>query len=78
VRPEYVTLATADAPGALPMEVRQVQDVGTHVILSAVRDGVLVKARLAPDSTQLQVGDTVWLQVMGSHTCFYKNEEIVA
>jgi glycerol transport system ATP-binding protein len=78
IRPEYVTLATADAPGALPMEVRQVQDVGTHVILSAVREGALVKARLAPDSTQLQVGDTVWLQVMGSHTCFYKNEEIVA
>ena len=72
------TLANANAPGALPMEVRQVQDVGTHVILSAVREGALVKARLAPDSTQLQVGDTVWLQVMGSHTCFYKNEEIVA
>jgi glycerol transport system ATP-binding protein len=78
IRPEYVTLATANAPGALPMEVRQVQDVGTHVILSAVREGALVKARLAPDSTQLQVGDTAWLQVMGSHTCFYKNEEIVA
>ena len=78
IRPEYVTLANANAPGALPMEVRQVQDVGTHVILSAVREGALVKARLAPDSTQLQVGDTVWLQVMGSHTCFYKNEEIVA
>ena len=78
VRPEYVTLANANAPGALPMEVRQVQDVGTHVILSAAREGALVKARLAADSTQLQVGDTVWLQVMGSHTCFYKNEEIVA
>lgn len=78
IRPEYVTLANANAPGALPMEVRQVQDVGTHVILSAVREGALVKARLAPDSTQLQVGDTAWLQLMGSHTCFYKNEEIVA
>ena len=22
-------------------------------------------------------GDAVWLQVMGEHTCFYKNEEIV-
>ena len=78
VRPEYVTLAEADAPGALPMTVSQVQDVGTHVILSAARDGALVKARLAPDSTQLQEGDTAWLQVMGSHTCFYKNDEIVA
>jgi glycerol transport system ATP-binding protein len=78
IRPEYVSLANADAPGALPMEVRQVQDVGTHVILSATREGALVKARLAPDSMQPQMGDTAWLQVMGAHTCFYKNEEIVA
>lgn len=60
------------------MEVRQVQDVGTHVILSAVRDGALLKARLAPGSTQLKTGDTAWLQVMGAHTCFYKDDEIVA
>jgi len=78
IRPEYVTLADAHAPGALPMEVRQVQDVGTHVILSAAREGALVKARLAPDSAQPQMGDTAWLQVMGAHTCFYQNEEIVA
>jgi glycerol transport system ATP-binding protein len=78
IRPEYVTLADAQAPGAMPMEVRQVQDVGTHVILSAMREGALVKARLAPDSMQPQSGDMAWLQVMGAHTCFYKNEEIVA
>ncbi len=77
VRPEYVTLTEANAPGALAMAVSQVQDVGTHVILSATRGGALVKARLAPDSTQLIVGDTVWLQVMGEHTCFYKDETIV-
>jgi glycerol transport system ATP-binding protein len=78
VRPEYLTLAVPNTPGALAMEVRQVQDVGTHVILSAVREGALLKARLAPDSTQLKVGDTAWLQVMGAHTCFYKDDEIVA
>lgn len=78
IRPEYVTLADTHAPGALSMEVRQVQDVGTHVILSAARDGALVKARLAPDSTPPRLGDVAWLQVMGAHTCFYKNEEIVA
>ncbi len=78
VRPEYLTLAVPNTPGTLAMEVRQVQDVGTHVILSAVREGALLKARLAPDSTQLKVGDTAWLQVMGAHTCFYKDDEIVA
>ena len=78
VRPEYVTLADAHAAGALPMTVSQVQDVGTHVILSATRDGAMLKARLGADATQLKVGDTAWLQVMGVHTCFYKDEEIVA
>ena len=78
VRPEYVSLAAANAEGALPMTVTQVQDVGTHVIVSAAREGHTVKARLATNNTHLAVGDSVWLQVMGEHTCFYQNEEIVA
>ena len=60
------------------MTVTQVQDVGTHVMLSAACDGHTIKARLSADAEQLTVGDTVWLKVMGEHTCFYKNEEIVA
>ncbi len=78
VRPEYVALAQADAPGALPMVVSQVQDVGTHLMLSAVLDGQTVKARLSTAQGQPSLGSVVWLTVMGEHTCFYKNEEIVA
>ena len=78
VRPEYVTLVKADAPGALQMLVSKVQDVGTHVMLSADLAGHTVKARLPADAALLSPGDSVWLQVMGEHTCFYKNEEIVA
>ena len=78
VRPEYVSVAAANAQGALAMTVTQVQDVGTHVIVSARREGHTVKARLAVNSTHLASGDSVWLQVMGEHTCFYQNEEIVA
>ena len=48
------------------------------VIVSAKREGHTVKARLANNTTQLAVGDNVWLQVVGDHTCFYQNEEIVA
>jgi len=55
-----------------------VQDVGTHVMLTAGCAGQTVKARLSSDAAQLRLGDTVWLQVLGGHTCFYKNEEIVA
>jgi glycerol transport system ATP-binding protein len=78
VRPEYVRLAEASAEGALAMIVTQVQDVGTHVIVSAKRESCTVKARLPVNNTHLTVGDNVWLQVVGAHTCFYKNEEIVA
>jgi hypothetical protein len=24
------------------------------------------------------VGDVVWLNVIGTHTCFYRNEELIA
>jgi glycerol transport system ATP-binding protein len=78
IRPEYVALADAQTPGALPMLVSQVQDVGTHSIVTASHLGQTVKARLSTHSASVQTGMTVWLQVVGAHTCFYKNEEIVA
>ncbi len=77
IRPEYLAVVPADATGALPMTVSQVQDVGTHIVLSATHAGVTVKARLPLDAAQWVRGDTVWLQVVGEHTCYYKNEEIV-
>ena len=77
IRPEYVTLAPAHATGALEMKVSQIQDVGTHVMLSATFVGQTLKARLSSDAAQLSPGDAVWLKVMNEHTCFYKNEEIV-
>ena len=77
VRPEYVTLASAQAPGALPATVTQVQDIGTHVMLSARIDGHPLKARLAPEVAVPRIGAAAWLQVMGAHTCFYKDEELV-
>src|SRR3990167_2732562 len=46
VRPEYVSLAAAKSEGALPMTVTQVQDVGTHAIVSAAREGNTTKAQI--------------------------------
>ena len=77
IRPEYLALVPAGTAGALAVQVSQVQDVGTHVMLSASVAGHALKARLSVDAAPLAVGDTVWLQVMNEHTCFYKNEEIV-
>ncbi|MDD5030526.1 MAG: ABC transporter ATP-binding protein [Rhodoferax sp.] len=78
VRPEYVRLVAPQAAGALPMTVAQVHDAGTHVMLTAHYAGQTVKARLSTDATGLQFGEKVWLQVLSEHSCFYKNEEIVA
>ncbi len=78
VRPEYLALAAAEAPGALPAEVQRVQDIGTHLMLTAQVGGQLLKARLAPDTPAPAAGSTVWLQVLNPHTCFYLDEELVA
>ena len=79
VRPEYVTLAVANAAGALPATVTQAQDIGTYWLLTAtVGDGAIVRARLRPDQVIPKVGTTVWLGLVGAHTCFYKDEELVA
>ena len=77
VRPEYLDLVLPESPGALPLTVSMVQDVGTHVMLSAKIADLTIKARLSSDAAQLSPGDTVWMKVMNEHTCFYKNEEIV-
>ena len=78
VRPEYVRLAAPQADGALPATVTKLQDVGTHMMLTATVDGQVLKARLGSDEKLPAIGETAWLQVLGTHTCFYKNEEIVA
>ena len=78
IRPEYVELVAPGASGALPVKVSRIQDVGTHLMLSAEIAGQTLKARLSSDAEQLLPGDIVHLRVMGEHTCFYRNEEIVS
>ncbi|MDI9333489.1 MAG: ABC transporter ATP-binding protein [Cytophagales bacterium] len=78
IRPEYLSLANPHTEGSLPATVARVQDVGTHMILSADFAGSMLKVRLSADALQLVAGDTVWLKVIGAYSCFYKNEEIVA
>ncbi len=77
IRPEYLLPVAPHSPGALATIVLQLQDVGTHLILSAVLAGQTLKARVPVASVQLGVGDVVWLKVLSEHTCFYKNEEIL-
>ncbi len=77
LRPEYVRLAAAQAPGALPAQVTQLQDIGTYLMLTASIGGHPVKARLTPETAAPKPGETVWLQMISEHTCFYRDEELV-
>ncbi len=81
VRPEYVRIARPDEPGALPGVITQVQDIGTYWLITArVGAGAneaLLRARLSPEQAIPQAGETVWLSVVGAHTCWYVNEELV-
>ena len=79
VRPEYVTLAPAQAAGALPATVSQAQDIGTYWLITArVGEASVVRVRLSPEHSPPKVGDAVWLGLVGSHTCYYRNEELIA
>ena len=82
VRPEYVTLATPETPGALPATVTQAQDIGTYWLVTARVGGgaseTLIRARLSPAQSIPQAGDAVWLNIVGPHTCFYRDEELIA
>ena len=78
IRPEYLVIGPQGAPGTLPATVRQVQDIGTYFLVTLEAAGQAVKARLAPDAALPAVGAAVGLQVVGEHTCYYKNEELVA
>jgi glycerol transport system ATP-binding protein len=77
VRPEYVRIAEPGAPGSLQATVAQVQDIGTSLMLTARLAGRTLKARLAPEADAPRAGEAVWLQLVGEHTCFYRNEELV-
>ncbi|MBX3622274.1 MAG: ABC transporter ATP-binding protein [Rhizobacter sp.] len=78
VRPEYVTLAAAHTPGAIAATVTQRQDVGTYWLVTAQAGDSVIRARLSPDTTPPALGETAWFSVKGTHTCYYKNEELVA
>jgi glycerol transport system ATP-binding protein len=78
VRPEYLSLAAANSRQALPARVSKWQDLGTYQILTANCAGHILRARLSPQVSAMAEGETAWLQVLGEHTCFYKDEELLA
>lgn len=77
VRPEYLKVTDAGAPGAVPLRVDRVQDVGTYTLLVADFEGTPVRARLGSNVVPGGPGSTVWLTVLNPHTCFYRDEVLI-
>ena len=78
LRPEYLRVAEAGAAGAVAAVVEKGQDLGTCWLVTARLGTHALKLRLPADAVPPAVGATVWLQLLDAHTCFYKNEELVA
>jgi glycerol transport system ATP-binding protein len=81
LRPEYVTLAEPNAAGALPARVIQAQDIGMYWLVTATvgegDDSKLMRARLSPQQAIPKPGETAWFAIVGPHTCFYRDDELV-
>lgn len=78
IRPEYLLLASPNAQGAALATVKKLQDIGTYLLLTAEMQGHVLKIRLSPETPGMEEGTSVWLQLLGPHTCFYVNEELVS
>ncbi len=73
IRPEFVELTTAGAPGAVSANVVQVQHLGTSQLLTAEFGGQIVKARL--DASARLDGGRQWLRLAKPETIFFSNDE---
>ncbi|AKZ64103.1 ABC transporter ATP-binding protein [Herbaspirillum hiltneri N3] len=73
IRPEFVELAAAGAPGAVSANVVQVQHLGTSQLLTAEFGGQIVKARL--DASVKLDGGQQWLRLAKAETIFFSNDE---
>lgn len=78
LRPEYTRLASLGQPGVVQATVEKVQDIGTYQLLTARVGSHLLRARLGLEHNLPEIGVTIGLALLGPHTCFYQNEELIA
>ncbi|MFV0283676.1 MAG: ABC transporter ATP-binding protein [Castellaniella sp.] len=78
IRPEYLRLTHDSEAGAVPATVVQVRHVGTSQLLGARIGERQVKLHLPADAEPPAEGDVVHLALIGPHTRYYRNEELVA
>jgi len=77
IRPEYLRLASGDGADTVPATVTQVRHVGTSQLLGARVGDRDVKVHLPADAEPPAEGAIVRLALVGPHTRYYRNEELV-
>ena len=77
IRPEYVFVEEKASANTMPAKVERVQDLGTSVLMTMHCAGQLLRARLPLTAQHFTVGSGVHVSLLGKHTCFYHNEELV-
>ncbi|MEI6718849.1 MAG: TOBE domain-containing protein, partial [Betaproteobacteria bacterium] len=77
IRPEYVNVEAQASVNTIPAQVERVQDLGTSMLMTMRCAGHLLRARLPLTAQHFTVGSGVHVSLLGKHTCFYHNEELV-
>ena len=79
IRPEYLALVAAGAPGTVPATVRRIQDLGTWRLVTVEVGSLAARARLAIDAPVPAVGSLVGAAVVTPRSCYYdERQELVA
>ena len=60
IRPEFVRTSKEEQAGWPRMEVRLVENMGTHKVLILGMDGLTIKSRV-PDDMPVAEGSTIWV-----------------
>jgi multiple sugar transport system ATP-binding protein len=74
IRPEYVTVSTAPADGALTGDVSIIEHLGTASLVTVEVDGALVGATV-PEDAEPAPGQTVWLTPNPRRVLIYREHD---
>ena len=81
VRPDHIDLLRHPEPGAIAVDILRIQDLGSALLVDACatgHPGLRLKARLRDMDGGWQVGQQAHAQLVGQHSCWYRNEELIA
>jgi glycerol transport system ATP-binding protein len=74
IRPEFVETSKEERAGWVCMEVRLVENMGTHKVLTLGVNGLTVKGR-APDDMSIAEGASVWVDFPEDRIKVFKGDE---